>query len=40
MGNLILPQVSGKQKHEIITMMVFSFIGLAYEGISNYLHHK
>ena len=38
--NLILPQVLRKQKHGIITMLVSSFIGLAYEGISSFLHHK
>ena len=38
--NLILPQVPRKQKHGIITMLVSSFIGLAYEGISSFLHHK
>ena len=38
--NLILPQVSRKQKHGIITTLVSSFIGLAYEGISSFLHHK
>ena len=38
--DLILPQMPGKQKHGIITTLVSSFIGLAYEGISNFLHHK
>ena len=38
--NLILPQVPRKQKCGIITMLVSSFIGLAYEGISTFLHHK
>ena len=38
--NLILPQVPRKQKHGIITTLVSSFIGLAYEGISSFLHHK
>ena len=38
--NLLLPQVPKKQKHGIITMLVSSFIGLAYEGISSFLHHK
>ena len=38
--NLMLPQIPGKQKHGIITMLVSSFIGLAYEGISSFLHHK
>ena len=38
--DLILPQVPGKQKHGIITMLVSSFIGLAYDGISGFLHHK
>ena len=38
--NLILPQIPRKQKHGIITMLVSSFIGLAYEGISSFLHHK
>ena len=37
---LLLPQVKRKQKHGIITTLVSSFIGLAYEGISTFLHHK
>ena len=36
--NLILSQIPGKQKCGIITMLVSSFIGLAYEGISSFLH--
>ena len=38
--NLILPQIPRTQKCGIITTLVSSFIGLAYEGISSYLHHK
>ena len=38
--NLILPQVPRKQKCGIITTLVSSFIGLAYEGISSFLNHK
>ena len=38
--NLILPQIPRKKKCGIITMLVSSFIGLAYEGISSFLHHK
>ena len=38
--DLILPIVPRKQKCGIITALVSSFIGLAYEGISNFLHHK
>ena len=38
--DLILPQVTRKQKHGIITTLVSCFIGLAYEGISSFLHHK
>ena len=38
--NLILPRVPRKQKCGIITTLIFSFIGLAYEGISSFLHHK
>ena len=38
--NLILPQAPKKQKCGIITTVVSSFIGLAYEAISNFLHHK
>ena len=38
--NLLLPHISRKQKHGIITMLVSSFIGLAYEGIFSFLHHK
>ena len=37
---LLLPQVERKQKCGIITTLVSSFIGLAYEGISSFLHHK
>ena len=36
---LLLPQVSRK-KHGIITTLVSSFIGLAYEGISSFLQQK
>ena len=38
--NLILPQIPRKQKCGIITTLVSSFIGLAYEGISSFLYHK
>ena len=38
--NLILPQIPGKQKCKIIPTLVSSFIGLASEGISSFLHHK
>ena len=38
--NLILPQVPKKQKCGIITTLVSSFIGLDYEGISSFLHHR
>ena len=38
--NLMLPQIPRKQKCGIITMLVSSFIGLAHEGISSFLHHK
>ena len=37
---LLLPQVQSRQKCGIITTLVSSFIGLAYEGISSFLHHK
>ena len=37
---LILPQIPRKQKCGIITTIVSSFMGLAYEGISSFLHHK
>ena len=37
---LLLPQVKRKQKGGIVTTLVSSFIGLAYEGISSFLHHK
>ena len=36
---LLLPQVKRKQKCGIITTLVSSFIGLAYEGISSFLQH-
>ena len=35
---LLLPQVNRKQKHGIITILVSSFIGLAYEGISSFFN--
>ena len=38
--NLLLPQIPRKQKHGIIITLVSSFIGLAYEGISSFLHHR
>ena len=39
--DLILPQISKKkQKCGIITTIVSSFIGLAYQGISHFLHNK
>ena len=37
--NLILPLAPKKQKHGIITTLVSSLVGLAYEGISSFLHH-
>ena len=37
---LLLPQVKRKQNCGIITTLVSSLIGLAYEGISSFLHHK
>ena len=37
---LFFPQVKRKQKCGIITTLVSSFIGLAYKGISSFLHHK
>ena len=37
---LLLPQVNKRQKHGIITTLISSFIGLAYEGISSFLQHK
>ena len=38
--NLILPQIPRRQKCGIITTLVSSFIGLAYGGISSFLHNK
>ena len=38
--DLILPQLITKQKPGIITTLVSSFIRLAYEGISSFLHNK
>ena len=38
--NLLLPQIPRIQKRGIITMLVSSFIGLAYEGIFSFLHHR
>ena len=37
---LLLPPVKRKQKCGITTTLVSSFICLAYEGISSFLHHK
>ena len=37
---MLLPKVSKRQKCGIITTVVSSFIGLAYEGISSFLQHK
>ena len=38
--DLILPQIHRKQKCGIINTIDSSFIQLAYEGISSFLHHK
>ena len=38
--NLILPPIPRKEKCGIITTLVSCFIGLVYEGISSFLHHK
>ena len=38
--NFTLPQIPKKQKCGIITMLVSSLLGLAYEGISSSLNHK
>ena len=38
--DLILPQLIRKQKCDIITTLVSSFIGLAYEGISRFVHNR
>ena len=38
--NLLLLQIPRKQKCGIVTTLVASFIGLAYEGISSLLHHR
>ena len=37
---LLLPQVQSRQKCGIIITLVSNFIGLAYEGIYSFLHHK
>ena len=39
-SDLILPQLPTKQKHGIIITLVSNFIGLAYEGISSFLHNR
>ena len=36
----MLPQIKRKQKCDFITTLVSSFIGVAYKGISSFLHHK
>ena len=38
--NLLLPQIPRKQKCGIITTLMSSFIGLAYEGISSFICHR
>ena len=38
--NLLLSQIPTVQKHGIITTLVSSFIGLANEVISSFLHNK
>ena len=38
--NFILLQIPRKQKFGIITTLISSFIGVVYEGISSFLHHK
>ena len=38
--SLLLPKIPKKQKCGIITILVSSFIGLAYESISSFLHHR
>ena len=38
--NLLLPQIPRIQKYGIITTLVSSFIGLAYEGISSFPHDR
>ena len=38
--NFILPQIPRKQQCRIFTTLVSGFIGLAYEGICSFLHHK
>ena len=38
--DLILHQITRKQKYGIITTIVSSFIGLAYEGILSFVHNK
>ena len=38
--NLLIPQIPRKQKCGIITTLMSSLIGLAYEGISSFLHHR
>ena len=38
--NLLLHQIPTVQNHRIITTLVSSFIGLANEGISSFLHNR
>ena len=38
--NLLVPQIPRIQRCGIITTLVSSFIVLAYEGISSFLHHR
>ena len=38
--NLLLPQIPSKHKCGIITTLVSSFIGLAHDSISSFLHHR
>ena len=38
--NPIIPQITRKQKQDIITTIVSGFIRLAYEGVFSFLHNK
>ena len=38
--NLLLPQIPRKQRCGIITTLMSSFIGIAYESTSSFLHHR
>ena len=39
-GLILLKYIERKEKHGIITLLISGFIGLVYEGMSSFLHHR